>query len=176
MKEIFGDEIDVTDTAKRKRAARRRNGCMDNLIDGSFMGLVLAVCLLMVLGAAFFAYKNLYFALMKKVYPDYWITSMCQRFCMFQQKPNKTELSAERLPRFNWDHWDGNETTEILLRLLKLYWDSVQDSTEILLRLYWDSTEITETLLRFYWDSTETPHRVHWDSTETLLRLYIDST
>ena len=71
MKEIFGDEIDATDTAKRKRAARRRNGCMDNLIDGSFMGLVLAVCLLMVLGAAFFAYKNLYFALMKKVYPDY---------------------------------------------------------------------------------------------------------
>ena len=26
MKEIFGDEIDSTDTAKRKRAAKRRNG------------------------------------------------------------------------------------------------------------------------------------------------------
>lgn len=71
MKEIFGDEIDSTETAKRKRAAKRRNGnCIDNIIDGSFMGMVLAICLAMVLGAAFFAYKNLYFAVMKKVYPD----------------------------------------------------------------------------------------------------------
>ena len=43
---------------------------MDTLIDGSFMGMVLAVCLTMVVGAAFFAYKNLYYAVMKKVYPD----------------------------------------------------------------------------------------------------------
>ena len=66
MKEMFGDEVDTTDTAKRKKAAKRRNGnCIDNLIDGSFMGFVLAMCLTMVLGAAFFAFKNLYFA--KKV-------------------------------------------------------------------------------------------------------------
>merc|ERR1712156_839941 len=71
MKEIFGDEIDATESAKRKRAARRRNGnCIDNLIDGSFMGMVLAMCLIMVLGAAFFAYKNLYFAVIKKIYPE----------------------------------------------------------------------------------------------------------
>merc|ERR1711944_284677 len=71
MKEIFGDEIDTTDAAKRKKAAKRRNGnCIDNLIDGSFMGFVLAMCLTMVLGAVFFAYKNLYFAVMKKIYPD----------------------------------------------------------------------------------------------------------
>ena len=71
MKEIFGDEIDTTDTSKRKRAAKRRNGnCIDTIIDGSFMGMVLAICLTMVLGAAFFAYKNLYFAIMKKIYPD----------------------------------------------------------------------------------------------------------
>ena len=39
MKEIFGDEIDATETAKRKRAVKKRNGnCIDNLIDGSFMG------------------------------------------------------------------------------------------------------------------------------------------
>merc|ERR1711894_332227 len=38
MKEIFGEEIDSTDTAKRKRASKRRNGnCIDNIIDGSFM-------------------------------------------------------------------------------------------------------------------------------------------
>ena len=56
MKEIFGDEIDATETAKRKRAVKKRNGnCIDNLIDGSFMGMVLAMCLIMVLGAAFFA-------------------------------------------------------------------------------------------------------------------------
>ena len=42
----------------------------DNIIDGSFMGMVLAICLSMVLGAAFFAYKNLYFAVMQKMYPD----------------------------------------------------------------------------------------------------------
>ncbi len=34
------------------------------------MGLVLAVCLCMVLGAVFYAYKNLYFAVLKKMYPD----------------------------------------------------------------------------------------------------------
>ena len=39
IKEIFGDEIDATETAKRKRAVKKRNGnCIDNLIDGSFMG------------------------------------------------------------------------------------------------------------------------------------------
>merc|ERR1712004_576003 len=71
MKEMFGDEVDTTDTAKRKRASKRRNGnCIDNLIDGSFMGMVLAICLAMVLGAAFFAYKNLYYAVIKKMYPD----------------------------------------------------------------------------------------------------------
>lgn len=71
MKEIFGEEIDSTDTAKRKRASKRRNGnCIDNIIDGSFMGMVLAICLAMVLGAAFFAYKNLYYAVIKKMYPD----------------------------------------------------------------------------------------------------------
>ena len=72
MKEIFGDEIDTTETARRKKAAKRRNGnCIDNIIDGSFMGMVLAMCLAMVLGAAFFAYKNLYFAVIKKIYPDH---------------------------------------------------------------------------------------------------------
>ena len=72
MKEVFGDEeVEVTDAARRKRIAKRRNGnCIDNIIDGSFMGFVLAMCLAMVLGAAFFAYKNLYFAVIKKIYPD----------------------------------------------------------------------------------------------------------
>ena len=71
MKEMFGDDIDTTDTAKRKKAAKRRNGnCIDNLIDGSFMGFVLAMCLTMVLGAAFFAFKNLYFAVSKKIWVD----------------------------------------------------------------------------------------------------------
>merc|ERR1712008_5104 len=70
MKEIFGDEIDATETAKRKRAVKKRNGnCIDNLIDGSFMGMVLAMCLIIILGAAFFACKNLYFAVIKKMYP-----------------------------------------------------------------------------------------------------------
>ena len=36
----------------------------------SLMGAVLAVCLAMVIGASFFAYKNLYYAVMKKWYPD----------------------------------------------------------------------------------------------------------
>ena len=33
------------------------------------MGMVLAICLTMVLGAAFFAYKNLYYAVIKKMLP-----------------------------------------------------------------------------------------------------------
>merc|ERR1712241_1651262 len=65
MKEMFGDDIDTTDTAKR-----RNGNCIDNLIDGSFMGFVLAMCLTMVLGAAFFAFKNLYFAVSKKIWVD----------------------------------------------------------------------------------------------------------
>ena len=36
------------------------------LLYFSMMGAVLAVCLAMVLGASFFAYKNLYYAVMKK--------------------------------------------------------------------------------------------------------------
>ena len=71
MKELFGEELDTNDTAKRKKAAKRRNGnCIDTIIDGSFMGMVLAMCLTMVLGATFFAYKNLYFAVINKFYPD----------------------------------------------------------------------------------------------------------
>ena len=47
------------DDVRRKRAARRRKrNCIDTIIDGSFMGMVLAVCLAMVLGSAFFAYKG----------------------------------------------------------------------------------------------------------------------
>merc|ERR1711974_239297 len=74
FKESFGDDLvgealsecDSTEAAARRsarRANKRRQGnCMDTLIDGSFMGLVLAVCLTMVVGASFFAYKNLYYA------------------------------------------------------------------------------------------------------------------
>ena len=93
MKEMFGDEVDTTDTAKRKKAAKRRNGnCIDNLIDGSFMGFVLAMCLTMVLGAAFFAFKNLYFAVSKKIWVDrseLWLFEfLCQKsinLCMLNK-------------------------------------------------------------------------------------------
>ena len=53
-----------------KKKKRKRGKCIDTIIDGSMMGAVLAVCLAMVLGASFFAYKNLYYAVMKKWYPD----------------------------------------------------------------------------------------------------------
>ena len=47
------------DEVRRQRAARRRKrNCIDTIIDGSFMGMVLAVCLAMVLGSALFAYKG----------------------------------------------------------------------------------------------------------------------
>uniref|UniRef100_A0A0K2VFU6 GA12899PAlike [Tribolium castaneum] n=2 Tax=Lepeophtheirus salmonis TaxID=72036 RepID=A0A0K2VFU6_LEPSM len=74
MRAIFGDndeKLDPASASAKKRAAMRRQGnCIDTIIDGSFMGMVLTVCLAMVIGAAFFAYKNLYFAVMKKMYPD----------------------------------------------------------------------------------------------------------
>ena len=72
MKDVFGDSdaSDGGEDAKSKRAARRKKqSCLDTIIDGSFMGAVLAVCLAMVLGSVFFAYKNLYYAVMKKFYP-----------------------------------------------------------------------------------------------------------
>ena len=73
MKEVFGDSDDDSDEGRKKRNAvlakgRRRKNCMETLIDGSLMGMILAACLCMVLGAAFFAYKNLYFAVIKKFY------------------------------------------------------------------------------------------------------------
>lgn len=92
MKDAFGDEVDddllaeadslmsrtgstSADSLLRssnRRAAKRRNAsnCLESIIDGSFMGGVLAVCLMMVFGAAFFAYKNLYYAVLKKMYPQ----------------------------------------------------------------------------------------------------------
>ena len=39
MKEVFGDSEEDEDDARKKRAARRRKkNCIDNIIDGSFMG------------------------------------------------------------------------------------------------------------------------------------------
>merc|ERR1712029_597143 len=63
-------EICKDDDKNGKTKKRRRGKCIDTIIDGSMMGAVLAVCLAMVLGASFFAYKNLYYAVMKKWYPD----------------------------------------------------------------------------------------------------------
>ena len=92
LKDAFGDDVDDDLIAEAhslisgrgsvnadellrgssRRAAKRRNAtnCLESIIDGSFMGGILAVCLLMVVGAAFFAYKNLYFAVIKKMYPE----------------------------------------------------------------------------------------------------------
>ena len=76
MKEIFGDsdDSDIADmdelTRRKRKNAKKRRNCMDSIIDGSFMGMILAVCLIMVLGAAFFAYKNRYRAVMTKIYKE----------------------------------------------------------------------------------------------------------
>ena len=92
LKDAFGDEVDDDLLAEadslmsrtgsqsademlrssKRRASKRRNGtnCLESIIDGSFMGGVLAVCLMMVFGAAFFAYKNLYYAVIKKMYQN----------------------------------------------------------------------------------------------------------
>ena len=92
LKDAFGDEVDDDLLAEadslmgrtgsksadellrssNRRASKRRNAsnCLESIIDGSFMGGVLAVCLMMVFGAAFFAYKNLYYAVIKKMYPE----------------------------------------------------------------------------------------------------------
>merc|ERR1711884_425769 len=63
-------EICKDDDKNGKTKKRRRGKCINTIIDGSMMGAVLAVCLAMVLGASFFAYKNLYYAVMKKWYPE----------------------------------------------------------------------------------------------------------
>jgi len=66
MKELVSEE----ENGKGGKKKRRRGKCIDTIIDGSMMGAVLAVCLAMVLGASFFAYKNLYYAIMRKWYPE----------------------------------------------------------------------------------------------------------
>lgn len=92
LKDAFGDDVDDDLLAEadslmnrtgsksadnilrssNRRDAKRRNAsnCLESIIDGSFMGGVLAVCLMMVFGAAFFAYKNLYYAVLHKMYPE----------------------------------------------------------------------------------------------------------
>ena len=92
LKDAFGDEVDdallseasslmsrggsrsadelLRLSARRADKKRNASNCLESIIDGSFMGGVLAVCLLMVVGAAFFAYKNLYYAVLKKMYPE----------------------------------------------------------------------------------------------------------
>jgi len=47
-----------------------KGNCLDNVIDGSFMGIILGVCLITILVTTFFAFKHLYFAVVKKVYPE----------------------------------------------------------------------------------------------------------
>ena len=63
-------QLQDEDKDGKKKVKRRQGKCIDTIIDGSLMGAVLAVCLAMVIGASFFAYKNLYFAVMKKWYPE----------------------------------------------------------------------------------------------------------
>jgi len=67
---VMRDLVKDDDKDANKKSKRRKGKCIDTIIDGSLMGGVLAVCLAMVIGASFFAYKNLYFAVMKKWYPD----------------------------------------------------------------------------------------------------------
>lgn len=78
LKDAFGEqEFDEAvsqeeqEAAQRKRRAamRRKGNCLDTLIDGSFMGAVFLVCLVSVVGAGFFAYRNLFHAVMRKMYP-----------------------------------------------------------------------------------------------------------
>ena len=78
FKESLGDELidslqddeDNHDVRRKRGEVKKRDGtCIDTIVDGSFTGIVLAACLATVLGAAFFAYKNLYQAVMKKMYP-----------------------------------------------------------------------------------------------------------
>ena len=67
---IIFPKLQDEDKDGKKKVKRRQGKCIDTIIDGSLMGAVLAVCLAMVIGASFFAYKNLYFAVMKKWYPE----------------------------------------------------------------------------------------------------------
>jgi hypothetical protein len=44
--------------------------CIDTVIDGSFMGIILGVCLITIIVTTFFAFKHLYFAVVKKIYSE----------------------------------------------------------------------------------------------------------
>jgi hypothetical protein len=49
--------------------ARRRNQAGNTIIDGSFLSIVFTVVLLMIIGVSFYAFLNLYYAIIKKFHP-----------------------------------------------------------------------------------------------------------
>jgi hypothetical protein len=47
----------------------RRNQARNTIIDGSFLSIVFTVVLLMIIGVSFYAFLNLYYAIIKKFHP-----------------------------------------------------------------------------------------------------------
>jgi hypothetical protein len=57
--------IDDPDTKTR----RRNNQAGNTIIDGSFLSIVFSVVLLMIICVSFYAFLNLYYAIIKKFHP-----------------------------------------------------------------------------------------------------------
>ncbi|KDR16156.1 uncharacterized protein LOC110832762 [Zootermopsis nevadensis] len=51
------------------KTANRRNQAGNTIIDGSFLNIVFTVVLLMIIGVSFYAFLNLYYAIIKKFHP-----------------------------------------------------------------------------------------------------------
>ncbi|XP_066995854.2 uncharacterized protein [Anabrus simplex] len=59
MKRLMGDDLE------RKRQKRKKLSG-ESIIDGSFLSVVFGVVLLMIIGVSFYAFMNLYYAILKK--------------------------------------------------------------------------------------------------------------
>lgn len=63
MKRMMEDE----DTDEEKGRNRRKSAtCKESIIDGSFLSFVFVVVLLLIICVSFYAFQNLYYAVLKK--------------------------------------------------------------------------------------------------------------
>ncbi|KAL0275959.1 UNVERIFIED_CONTAM: hypothetical protein PYX00_003656 [Menopon gallinae] len=58
--------IDSEEDDEEKGSLRRKRKCKDSIIDGSFLSFVFVLVLILILCVSFYAFSNLYYAVLKK--------------------------------------------------------------------------------------------------------------
>lgn len=58
--------IDSEEDDEEQGSLRRKRKCRESIIDGSFMSAVFLVVLILILCVSFYAFSNLYYAILKR--------------------------------------------------------------------------------------------------------------